>query len=110
MILALNGRNKLDFSDGSIDELSEGDPQHLARGRNDIIIDSWIINSVSREIQASAVYFDCAFEISNNLQFYTRVSHFHHPNLLDTYHPNSSRVFELVVTHLRSLVAGYSVS
>jgi len=94
MILALTGHNKLDFADGSIDELSEGDPQHLAWGRNDSIIDSWIINSVSREIQASSVYFDCAFKILNNLQFYTRVSNFHHPNLLDTYHPDLGRVFK----------------
>jgi hypothetical protein len=91
MILALTERNKLNFADGSIDELSEGDPQHLAWGRNDSIIHSWIINSVSREIQASFVYFNCAFEISNNLQFYTRVSNFHHPNLLETYHPNLGR-------------------
>ncbi|MCI12171.1 receptor-like serine/threonine kinase, partial [Trifolium medium] len=56
-------RNKLGFADGSIVEPPQGDPQYLAWRRNDSILASWILNSVSNEIQASAVYSNSAFDI-----------------------------------------------
>lgn len=67
MGLALTGRNKLGFAYGSIEEPLDEDPQHLAWSRNNSIVASWILNSVSKQIQASRVYSNSDFELWNDL-------------------------------------------
>ena len=64
MIIALSMKNKLGFIDGSIAR-PDGSDLNLLRSwtRNNNIVISWILNSVSKEISASIIYSDSAFDI-----------------------------------------------
>ncbi|XP_073220135.1 uncharacterized protein [Cicer arietinum] len=67
MVMALIGHNKLGFAYGSIVQPAEDDPQFLAWRCNNSIGASWILNFVSKEIQASTIYSNSASEIWANL-------------------------------------------
>ncbi|XP_052186088.1 uncharacterized protein LOC127797323 isoform X1 [Diospyros lotus] len=68
MLIALSVKNKLGFIDGSIGRLTIGDPLFSAWIRNNHIVISWILNSVSKEILASVIYSEFAHEIWTDLK------------------------------------------
>ena len=70
MIIALMSvKNKLGFIDGSISRPDGTDSNLLSSWtRNNSIVISWILNSVSKEIAASILFSDTALKIWNDLQ------------------------------------------
>ncbi|XP_022883901.1 uncharacterized protein LOC111400747 [Olea europaea var. sylvestris] len=69
MMIALSVKNKTIFINGSIIEPDDGDPELLnAWIRNNNIVISWILNSVSKEISASVIYATTTYEIWNDLK------------------------------------------
>ncbi|XP_012829875.1 PREDICTED: uncharacterized protein LOC105951029 [Erythranthe guttata] len=68
MVLSFTVKNKLGFVDGSIVEPPEDDPVlHNAWVRNNGMVMSWILNAISKDIQASVMYCKNAREIWNDL-------------------------------------------
>ena len=69
MSIALSVKNKLGFVDGTIVKPSGTDLLLLNSWvRNNNIVISWILNSVSKEISASILFSDSAVEIWNDLR------------------------------------------
>ena len=69
MSIALSVKNKLGFVDGTIVKPSGTDLLLLNSWvRNNNIVISWILNSVSKEISASTLFSDSAVEIWNDLR------------------------------------------
>ncbi|XP_062075879.1 uncharacterized protein LOC133780009 [Humulus lupulus] len=69
MKLSISVKNKIGFLDGSITKPSPTDTSlYIAWSRNNNIVISWILNSVSKEISASILYDDSASEIWKDLQ------------------------------------------
>lgn len=69
MIIAFSVKNKLGFVDGSIPKPAPSDPHLLgAWKRNNNIVISWILNSVSKEISASIIFADSALDIWQDLK------------------------------------------
>ncbi|XP_057473002.1 uncharacterized protein LOC130761511 [Actinidia eriantha] len=64
MTIALSVKNKLGFIDGSITK-PEGNDTNLLNSwiRNNNVVISWILNSVSKEISASIIFSASAYEI-----------------------------------------------
>ena len=56
MLMALVGRNKLRFVDGTIHPLDPKDPLHHVWLHNNNIVASWLMNSISKEVVASVTY------------------------------------------------------
>jgi len=56
MCMALHGKNKYGFVDGSIPEPALGHSTHVLWHRNDSIISSWLLNSLSKEMQVSILH------------------------------------------------------
>lgn len=67
MIIALEARNKLSFVDGSILVPLEADPIYPLWSRNNKIVVSWILNSISKELVASVIYSSTAATIWQDL-------------------------------------------
>ncbi|XP_022873280.1 uncharacterized protein LOC111392220 [Olea europaea var. sylvestris] len=69
MTIALSVKNKLSFIDGSMKEpeFTYSDLNNAWIRNNNIVI-SWILNSVSKEISASVIYASIAYEIWNDLK------------------------------------------
>ncbi|KAL5573861.1 hypothetical protein UlMin_023458 [Ulmus minor] len=63
MLIALSVKSKLGFIDGSIPKPAGTYPNLKSWSRNNNIVISWILNSVSKEISASIIFFDSAYEI-----------------------------------------------
>ena len=69
MTIALSVKNKLGFIDCSISRPDGTDPTLLSSWiRNNNIVISWILNSMSKEISTSILFIDSAFEIWIDLQ------------------------------------------
>ncbi|KAJ4717700.1 Retrovirus-related Pol polyprotein from transposon TNT 1-94 [Melia azedarach] len=68
MVIALSVKNKLGFVDGSITRPTGTDPLLNSWIRNNNIVISWILNSVSKEISASVIFSQSAYEIWNDLK------------------------------------------
>lgn len=68
MILALTAKNKFGFVDGTIPIPDELDPLFHSWKRNNSIVASWILNSVSKEVASSIIYSSSASEIWLDLQ------------------------------------------
>ncbi|XP_073285756.1 uncharacterized protein [Primulina huaijiensis] len=69
MIIAFSVKNKLGFVDGSIPKPDNSDPNLLTSWkRNNNIVISWILNSVSKEISASIIFADSAVDIWQDLK------------------------------------------
>ncbi|KHN19368.1 hypothetical protein glysoja_012288, partial [Glycine soja] len=56
MLMALVGRNKLRFVDGTIHPPDPKDPLHHVWLHNNNIVASWLMNSISKEVVASVTY------------------------------------------------------
>ncbi|XP_073046189.1 uncharacterized protein [Primulina eburnea] len=69
MKIALSVKNKLGFIDGSVIKPSESEPNLLnAWSRNNNIVISWLLNSVSKDISSSVLFAESAMEIWNDLK------------------------------------------
>src|ERR1044072_5698275 len=68
MRLALDGKNKLSFVDGTIPVPPANDPNFRAWERNNSVVASWLLNSISKEITASVIYSTTAMGIWMDLQ------------------------------------------
>ncbi|XP_028183438.1 uncharacterized protein LOC114370325 [Glycine soja] len=66
--MALHGKNKYGFVDGSIPELDLGHSTHALWHHNDSIISSWLLNSLSKEMQVSILHCSSAKAIWDDLQ------------------------------------------
>jgi len=56
MRMTLHGKNKYGFVDGSILEPALGHSTHALWHLNDSIISSWLLNSLSKEMQVSILH------------------------------------------------------
>ena len=65
ILMALGGRNKLGFVDGTIPPPDPKDPLHCAWLRNNNIVASWLMNSISKEVVAECHLF---LKCSNNIE------------------------------------------
>ncbi|CAJ2656718.1 unnamed protein product [Trifolium pratense] len=65
---ALGGKNKLDFVDGTIEVPGEFEPNFKAWNRCNMLIHSWIMNSVDESIAQSIVFLDNAIDVWNELK------------------------------------------
>ncbi|KAG5133446.1 hypothetical protein JHK82_024634 [Glycine max] len=68
MCMALYGKNKYEFVDGSIPEPALGHSTHALWHRNDSIISSGLLNSLSKEMQVSILHCSSAKEFWDDLQ------------------------------------------
>ncbi|PNX70846.1 hypothetical protein L195_g057802, partial [Trifolium pratense] len=68
MTIALRAKNKFGFVDGSIPQPPNDDPQYQIWRRNDNVVVSWLLNSVSKELTSSIIYASTAAAIWNDLQ------------------------------------------
>ena len=69
MLMALDAKSKLGFVDGSITYSMAITPlEKIAWSKNNSMISSWIMNSVSPHITASVIYRNTAMEVWNSLR------------------------------------------
>lgn len=69
MMIALSIKNKLSFIDGSMRKSEDASSESInSWNRNNDMVISWILNSVSKEISASVIYAATAYEIWNDLK------------------------------------------
>nr|KYP39922.1 hypothetical protein KK1_038766 [Cajanus cajan] len=68
MRMALLGKNKFGFVDGSIVEPASGHAHYSLWHRNDNIIASWILNALSKEMQTSVLHCSSAKAIWDDLK------------------------------------------
>uniref|UniRef100_A0A2N9GXX7 Retrotransposon Copia-like N-terminal domain-containing protein n=1 Tax=Fagus sylvatica TaxID=28930 RepID=A0A2N9GXX7_FAGSY len=68
MTMALIAKNKVGFVNGIIQPMEPSSPQYSSWKRCDTMVLSWIINSLSKEISASVIYLDTAFEVWQDLK------------------------------------------
>ncbi|XP_022888913.1 uncharacterized protein LOC111404319 [Olea europaea var. sylvestris] len=68
MTIALSVKNKIDFINGSISKPEANDDLLNAWIRNNNMVISWILNSVSKEISASIIYAESVQEIWDDLK------------------------------------------
>jgi len=79
MIIALTAKNKLGFVDGSIVKLAPTASTYLPWIRCNIMVLSWILNSISKDITASVIYLNTVQEIWLDLK--ERFSHKNGPRI-----------------------------
>lgn len=68
MTTSLEVKNKLRFIDGFIVMSAENDPFHKFQYRCNSMVKSWLLNSVSKQIYTSIMYFKAASNIWKDLQ------------------------------------------
>uniref|UniRef100_A0A2N9F6C1 Retrotransposon Copia-like N-terminal domain-containing protein n=1 Tax=Fagus sylvatica TaxID=28930 RepID=A0A2N9F6C1_FAGSY len=68
MAMALVAKNKAGFVNGSIKAVDSSSPQYGSWKRCDTMVLSWLLNSLSKEISASVIYLDTAFEVWQDLK------------------------------------------
>ncbi|KHN07809.1 hypothetical protein glysoja_041951, partial [Glycine soja] len=68
MCMALHGKNKYRFVHGSILEPTLGHSTHALWHRNDSIVSSWLLNSLSKEMQVSILHYSFAKAIWDDLK------------------------------------------
>ncbi|XP_010520985.1 PREDICTED: uncharacterized protein LOC104799982 [Tarenaya hassleriana] len=65
--MALEGRNKLGFLNGSLPRPPDNDPNARLWSRNNAVVNSWLLNSVSKHLAPSLLYLKTAEEMWLNL-------------------------------------------
>ncbi|CAJ2656892.1 unnamed protein product [Trifolium pratense] len=65
---ALGGKNKFEFVDGSIPIPTDFDPNFKAWNHCNMLIHSWILNSVDESIASSLVFLENAIDVWNELK------------------------------------------
>jgi len=65
---ALGGKNTFDFVDGSIPVLTEIDPSFKVSNRCNVLVHSWITNSVEDSIAQSIVFLENVMDVWNELK------------------------------------------
>lgn len=68
MCRALGGKMKYDFVDGSIPVPTDLDPLFRAWSRCNMLVHSWIMNSVTESIGQSIVFIENAVDVWNDLK------------------------------------------
>ena len=68
MAMALVAKNKAGFVNGSIKAVDSSSSQYGSWKRCDTMVLSWLLNSLSKEISASVIYLDTAFEVWQDLK------------------------------------------
>ncbi|XP_059315490.1 uncharacterized protein LOC132066129 [Lycium ferocissimum] len=68
MLIALNAKNKASFINGTSAEPTVGSDLHKAWSRANNMVISWILNSLSREISESVIYYTTAENIWKDLE------------------------------------------
>lgn len=68
MVMALSAKNKIGFIDGSIPAPDAADPLYRLWIRNNDIVGSWLLNSISKEVAASVTYSSNAAAIWKDLE------------------------------------------
>ena len=68
MAMALVAKNKVGFVNGSIKAVDSSSSQYGSWKRCDTMVLSWLLNSLSKEISASVIYLDTAFEVWQDLK------------------------------------------
>ncbi|XP_055835287.1 uncharacterized protein LOC129903789 [Solanum dulcamara] len=68
MWIALTAKNKSGFVDGSSPKSSAGTDKHRAWSRANNMVISWLLNSLSREISESVLYYSTAKDIWTELE------------------------------------------
>lgn len=69
MVIALSAKNKTGFINGTLPKPDGEDPDLIAsRVRNNNIIISWLLNSISKEISVSIIYLEIVQEIWSDLK------------------------------------------
>ncbi|KAL4592837.1 hypothetical protein LXL04_005843 [Taraxacum kok-saghyz] len=68
MRIALSVKNKLDFVEGSLPQPNQDDQAFRSWSRNNNVVISWILNSVSKEISSSIIYLSTAAEMWTELK------------------------------------------
>ncbi|XP_075646895.1 uncharacterized protein LOC142617820 [Castanea sativa] len=64
ILVSLDAKSKLGFIDGSIPKhRSESDPSYIAWCKCNSIVLAWLFNSLTKDIQASVIYFKSAREV-----------------------------------------------
>nr|KYP44783.1 hypothetical protein KK1_033702 [Cajanus cajan] len=66
--MALGGKNKIGFVDGTIPKPKETAKSFHSWQRNNNIIASWLLNSISKDLQASVIYSSSAAAIWSDLR------------------------------------------
>ncbi|XP_025980472.1 uncharacterized protein [Glycine max] len=66
--MALHGKNKYEFVDGLIPEPTLGHSTHALWHRNDNIVSSWLLNSLSKEMQVNILHCSFAKAICDDLK------------------------------------------
>ena len=65
---ALGAKNKFEFIDGSIPIPGSFDPSYKTWSRCNMIVHSWIVNSVSESIDQSIVFLENVVDVWNDLK------------------------------------------
>lgn len=65
---ALGGKNKFDFVDGSIEVPDSFHPSYKSWVRCNMLVHSWIMNSVAESIGQSIVFLENAIDVWNELK------------------------------------------
>jgi hypothetical protein len=65
---AIGAKNKFDFVDGTIQVPVPFDPSYKAWSRCNMLVHSWIMNSVEESIAKSIVYLENAIDVWNELK------------------------------------------
>lgn len=69
MLLALEAKNKLGFIDGTISPPSSSTSAEARQWKRcNVMVISWLLNSISKEISSSVIYCKSAFAIWTNLK------------------------------------------
>ncbi|XP_010520621.1 PREDICTED: uncharacterized protein LOC104799678 [Tarenaya hassleriana] len=81
LTMALEGRNKICFVDGSLPRPPDDNPDLKHWTRNNAVVSSWILNSVSEDIADSLLHIQTAEKMIKNL--ITRFQQKHHSRVYD---------------------------
>ncbi|XP_070667883.1 uncharacterized protein [Malus domestica] len=69
MTMALQAKNKMGFVDGSIKKPAEGSQEDMQQwGRCNVLVKTWLLSSIFKEISASVIYCELASQMGAELK------------------------------------------